>query len=263
MNAAGGTHRIALVQFDAVPEQNARNIEAIKRLATEAAGQGAEIILFHEGTVTDYVSDVEKYSEAVPDGPACRSVEALAKKLRVYISFGLSEKTPDQRYYITQVFMGPRGFVYRYRKTWIFRGERLSDGTFKDEGYRNEHARYDCGTGPELFVIAGLRATCFICADGGAQRCIDRARLLAPDIVFFPNNRAKYLGQESYFLKIAAEIGAPLLVTNRVGMSWTHDCQGGCAVIGGTGELLAHTEPAAGEQILLFDLPVNKRGQAR
>ena len=259
-HAAVETHRIALVQFDSVPEQNVRNVEAITRLATAAAVRGAKIVMFHEGTVTDYVGDVEKFSEEVPAGPACKSIEALARTLGVYISFGISEKTADKRYYITQVFMGPQGFVYKYRKTWINRGPAVGDGVVADNGYRNEHARYDTGTGPEIFSVGGLRATCFICADAGAQRCIDRARLLEPDIVFFPNNRASFLGRRGSFLKIAAEIGAPVLVANRVGKSWMHDCKGGCAFISATGEVLANTSLGAKEEILVFDLSVEKRG---
>ena len=84
--------------------------------------------------------------------------------------------------------------------------------------------------------------------------------LLAPDIVFFPNNRASYLGRRGSFLKIAAEIGAPVLVANRVGKSWMHDCKGGCAFIGASGEVLANTSLGAKEEILIFDLSVEKRG---
>jgi len=36
-----------------------------------------------------------------------------------------------------------------------------------DDGFRNEWTRYNPGTGPNLFLIDGIRATCFICADGG------------------------------------------------------------------------------------------------
>ena len=109
--------------------------------------------------------------------------------------------------------MGPKGFIYKYRKTWIWRDET-------DDGFRNEWARYDCGTGPEIFYLDGLRATCFICADGEAPRCIERAKLLKPDIVFFPNNRSSYLGNNPLFLERAAEINSPILVANRIGKSW-------------------------------------------
>ena len=74
-------YRIAIVQFDAVAEQNERNVKEIERLSKEAVSKGADIIMFHESSVTDYVSDMEKYSEYVPEGPSCKKIEALAKEL--------------------------------------------------------------------------------------------------------------------------------------------------------------------------------------
>jgi predicted amidohydrolase len=246
------SYRIAIVQFDTIPEKNEHNTKQIERLSREAAAKGAEIILFHESCVTDLVSDVDKYSELVPEGPACKRIEAVAKELGVYIGFGISEKTRDKFYYITHVFMGPKGFFYKYRKTWIWRSP-------EDEGYRNEWARYDVGDGPEIFNVAGLRATCFICADGDAPRCIERARLLKPDIVFYPSNH----GGESYYPQYtprAAEINAPTLIANRVGKSWHAECRGGCAVISRTGEVLAKTATGK-EEILVYDLSIEKENQ--
>ena len=91
---------------------------------------------------------LNEFGERVPDSPASQRMASLAKQLRCFISFGLSERDGD-RFYITQVFCGPEGFVYRYRKAWLWREE-------KDEGYRNEHARYDPGPGPERFAIDGI-----------------------------------------------------------------------------------------------------------
>lgn len=239
------SYRLAIIQFDAVAEENERNVTEIERLSREAAAKGCEIIMFHESSVTDYVSDMEKYSEYVPEGPSCKKVEALAKELNTYICFGLSEKTEDRHYYITYVFTGPEGFIYRYRKTWIWRDP-------PDKGYRNEWARYDVGDGPEIFNLAGLRATCFICADGEAPRCIQRASLLKPDIVFYPNNRSSPSDSSEHDTK-AARIGATTLVANRVGKSWQHDCKGGCIVFSPSGAVLAKTATTE-EEILIYDL---------
>ena len=146
--------------------------------------------------------------------------------------------------------MGPEGFVYNCRKTWLwFQPDDLY--------YRNECKRYDCGTGPEIFKLAGLRATCFICADGEAPRCIERARLLKPEIVFYPNNREKlYLGNSSSFLERAEMINAPMLTSNRIGKSWGYDCKGGCTVISSSGIVLAQTGFTAQEDMLLYDLSI-------
>ncbi len=236
---------VALIQFDAVPEQPDRNLDEMARLATQAARSGARWIMFHEGTLCDYTPRLKELAEPVPQGKATRRMAALARQLRCFLSFGLSEQA-NGRYFISQVFAGPRGFIYRYRKTWIWREP-------SDQGYRNEWARYDPGTGPELFTLDGVRATCFICADGDAPRCIERAAGLRPSIVFYPNNRGS-LPDFPAFGAIAKTIGAPMLVTNRTGKSWIHQCRGGCAVFGPDGAVLAKANREGKEEVLLYTL---------
>jgi predicted amidohydrolase len=146
------------------------------------------------------------------------------------------------------VFFGPEGLVHRYRKAWLWREE-------KDPGYRNEHARYDPGSGPERFTIDGIVATCFICADGEAPRCIQRAKALRPQLVFYPNNRGA-LPDFPVFAARAKEIAAPMLVTNRVGKSWIYACKGGCAAFDAQGNVLAKANRQGREEVLLVDLAI-------
>jgi predicted amidohydrolase len=242
--------RVALVQFDAVPEEPGRNLQEMERLMREAVGKGARWIMFHEGTLTDYTPRLEELAEEVPDGPACRRMARLARELNCQVSFGLSERA-EARYFLTQVFMGPDGLVHRYRKTWLWREPG-------DEGYRNEWIRYDPGTGPELFSRDGVDATCMICADGEAPRCVERVQAMKPQLVFYPNNRAR-LPDLPVFGARAARIGTPVLVTNRVGSSWGHDCMGGCAVYGPGGSVVAEANRDGREEILYHDLFIPAR----
>jgi predicted amidohydrolase len=238
---------VGLIQFDAVPEQPERNLKEMDRLARQAVGQGARLVMFHEGTLTDYTPRLNELAERVPDGHACQRMAALAKQLGCFISFGLSEREGD-RFFITQVFFGPEGLVHRYRKAWLWREE-------KDQGYRNEHARYDPGHGPERFTIDGIVATCFICADGEAPRCIERAKGLRPQLVFFPNNRGGLPGFPVFGAR-AKEIGAPMLVTNRVGKSWIYPCKGGCVAFDAKGNVLAKANREGREEVLMVDVAI-------
>ena len=202
--------------------------------------------MFHEGTLTDYTPRLDTLAEPVPDGPACRRIAALAKELRCFVSFGLSERDGD-RFYITQVFYGPEGLIHRYRKSWLWREE-------KDEGYRNEHARYDTGTGPERFAIDGIAATCFICTDGEAPRassgpnCSDpswsSSRTTAADCPISPSSAP------------GSRNRGAMLVTNRVGKSWKYDCRGGCVAFDADGQVLAKANREGREEVLLVNLPV-------
>jgi predicted amidohydrolase len=106
-----------------------------------------------------------------------------------------------------------------------------------------------------LFELDGVRATCFICADGEAPRCIERARLLKPQVVFYPNNRESLPAHE-VFGERAKKIGAPMLVTNRTGLSWIYECQGGNAIYSGAGDVLGESNRDGREEMLVADLDV-------
>ena len=113
-----------------------------------------------------------------------------------------------------------------------------------------------------MFTLDGVKATCFLCADGEAPRCIERARMLAPQVVFYPNNRSRLpnvmdpgVGRPFDVLsQRAREIKAPMLVTNRTGRSWMHDCEGGCVVYSSTGGILGQANRDGAEEILFHDL---------
>ena len=249
------SRKVALIQFDAIPEQPERNLGEMERLLRQAVAQGARIVMFHEGAVCDYTPRLDVFAQRVPDGPACQRMGALARQLDCFVSFGLSERdgpNDHERFYITQVFFGPQGLVYRYRKTWLWR-----DDVEKDKWYRNELARYDPGTGPESFVIDGIVATCFICADGSAPRCLQRAKALRPQLVFYPNNHMGGMGSFRMYSNIAREIGAPMLVTNRVGDSWQGMCRaslGGTAMFDAEGNVVTKANVEGREEILMVDV---------
>jgi predicted amidohydrolase len=239
--------RVALVQSDSVPGQVGRNLENMERLAEQAAMSGAAWILFHELTVCDYMNKPGDIAEFVPQGPSTIRMSKLAERLRATIVFGLVEKAHD-RIYDTIVFVGPQGYIYHYRKTWLWY-ERT------DESYRDEWARFDPGTGPELFHLDGVRATCFICADSNSKRCVERAAALKPQVVFFPINRHNVSSFQEY-ADIAKRIGAPLLVANRVGRSVVKATLGGCVVYSAQGEILAKANTNGREEILHHNLEI-------
>ncbi|MEK6963792.1 MAG: carbon-nitrogen hydrolase family protein [Nanoarchaeota archaeon] len=241
--------KIALVQMEVTQEQPEKNLQRILDLSRKAKEQGAKIVLFPEGCLTDYVENIDKFAEQVPGDVSCQAVWKLAEELEVYISFGLIEEDGTHRY-ITQVFLGPKGFIYKYRKTWLY---ATTDRIKSIRRHRNEPDDFDPGTGPEIFEIEGIQASCIICADTMAGRCLKLVKELKPQLVFYPNNRELWQPQE-YWEKIAKAMEAPLLVTNRVGISWGEHCVGGSCVYSKEGKLLATANQEGKEETLIFDL---------
>jgi len=200
------------------------------RLTRSAVKRGARWVMFHEVCLTDY-----RVPDTIPDGPSCKRMMGLARTLNCFISFGMAERDKEN-VYIAQVFIGPEGLVYRYRKTWLWRPG-------------GEWRWYDPGTGPKRFQIDGIDATCFICSDGVSGRCIERARRLKPAVVFYPNNRPGQL-PHSEFGAWAKTIGAPMLLTNRSGRGFI----GGSAVFDANGKILAAANRDGKEEILYYTL---------
>ena len=74
---------VALVQFDAVPEQVDRNLQEVERLTERAVGAGARWVMFHEGTLCDYTPRLKELAEPVPAGSSTARMERLARRLRL------------------------------------------------------------------------------------------------------------------------------------------------------------------------------------
>ncbi len=239
------TIRVAVVQFDAKPEDVVGNRDRMVQLARRARTSGARWILFHEGALCDYSEHTDRFAESVPDGESTTVFIELARELDCVIAFGLSEVDGD-RYYMSQVFVGPKGLIYCYRKTWIW-------PELRDRGFRNEWARYDPGTGPALFEIDGVQATCYICSDGDSPRCLQRIRDLRPEVVFYPNNR-RAMPEFDEFGELVRDLGAPMLAANRVGMSWTVSTSGGSVIYDREGRVLAKANREGREEIIVHDL---------
>lgn len=241
--------KIALIQISTTEEQPEKNLSKIIDFVKKAKDKGAKIIMFHEGTLTDYVNDVDKFAQEIPNGPACKAISKLADELNVYVSFGLIEKEGIRRH-ITQVFLGPNDFTYKYQKAWLY---PTTDRIKSIRRHRNEPDDFDPGKGPDIFEMEGIKASCIICNDANAKRSLKLLKQLSLQLVFFPNNREIWRPNE-YWSNIAISCDAPLCITNRVGDSWGEKCEGGCSVYSKSGELLAEANRDGQEEILIFDL---------
>ncbi len=59
--------KIALVQFNAVPEEKDINLGHMQRLVGEAVDAGARWIVFHEATLTDYTPKLTEFARTRAD----------------------------------------------------------------------------------------------------------------------------------------------------------------------------------------------------
>ncbi len=168
--------RIAAAQFearDADKESNLRRMEALARRAVE---QGAEIVSFHECSITGYTflqtlsrDALCALAEPVPGGPSTERLIDLSRALGVAVLAGLIERDGDLLFN-TYVAVSPEGFVAKHRKLHAFISPYLTSGS----EYR-------------VFDLCGIRASILTCYDNNLVENPRIVALLGADVVFAPH----------------------------------------------------------------------------
>jgi predicted amidohydrolase len=168
--------RIAATQFEYRNGDKPYNLSRIRELTRQAAGQGAEIVSFHECCIPAY-SFVQTFSreqlwqlaEPVPDGPSTRELIGIAREYRVAVLAGLFERD-GERVHNTYVCVTADGLVARHRKLHTFVSRHLTPGS--------EYTVFD---------LAGCKCGILICYDNNLPENVRITTLLGTEIVFMPH----------------------------------------------------------------------------
>jgi predicted amidohydrolase len=123
------TATVAAINWRGKWADKAANLEKMKATATEACKLGANIVCFPELALSGYECSEEtvrdhkpcamhtEAAETIP-GPATEEMARLAKKLDIYIVFGMPERDEldPKVHYIAVAVVGPEGLLGKYRK---------------------------------------------------------------------------------------------------------------------------------------------------
>ncbi len=169
--------KIATAQFEHKSADKAYNLVIIERLAKEAASQGADVIAFHECSITGYTfaRNLDKQqmlaiAELVPDGESTRKLIAIAAKYDIIILAGLFEKDESDNLYKPYLCVDKNGLIAKHRKLHPFINPHLKPG----QGYT-------------IFEIKGWKCGILICYDNNVIENVRATKLLGADIIFMPH----------------------------------------------------------------------------
>ena len=114
--------KLALAQISSKRENKTENLRKIEEITKKAKVQEVDLVIFPELCLTGYVLRDQIYglAETIP-GPSTQTIEDLARRTGRYIIFGmpeLSEKT-KATVFNTAVFVGPEGYIGKYRKMYL------------------------------------------------------------------------------------------------------------------------------------------------
>jgi len=169
--------KIATAQFENKSGDKAYNLLVIKQLAQKAALQGANVIAFHECSVTGYTfarhldkQQMLDVAEYIPDGPSVKALTQIAAETNITILAGLFEKDAEDNLYKAHVCVNANGLVAKYRKLHPFINPHLIPGD-----------RY------VIFDLFGWKCSILICYDNNIIENVRAVKLMGADIVFMPH----------------------------------------------------------------------------
>ena len=112
---------VAAAQLNPTIGDKRANLDRAEQAIREAAGRGAQLIVLPECALTGYVfdslDDAMPHAEPIP-GPSTDTLAGVTRELGAYAVVGLLERA-DGVLYNSAIFLGPDGFVAKYRKTHI------------------------------------------------------------------------------------------------------------------------------------------------
>lgn len=168
--------RIAAAQFEHRNGDKEYNLSRIRELTRLAVERGAEIVSFHECSISAY-SFVQPFSktrlaelaEPVPDGPSTRRLIEIAREFRVPVLAGLFERDGD-RVHNAYVCVTGEGLVARFRKLHTFVSPHLTPG--------DQYCVFD---------LLGCRFGILICYDNNLIENVRITALLGAEVIFMPH----------------------------------------------------------------------------
>jgi len=169
--------KIATAQFEHKSGDKEHNLQTIKRLSAKAGAEGADVIAFHECSITGYSfalnfsrQQMLDLAEFIPDGPSVKRLTEIARKYDIVILAGLFEKDADEKIYKAYVCVDKHGLVAKFRKLHPFINAYITPG--------NEYVVFD---------LLGWKCGILICYDNNIVENVRATALLGADIIFMPH----------------------------------------------------------------------------
>jgi predicted amidohydrolase len=168
---------IATAQFENASGDKQANLAIINNLSAKAASQGAQVIAFHECSVTGYTfarhlskEQMLELAEFIPEGPTVQALTAIAAEHNITILAGLFEKDAADKLYKAYVCVDKNGLIAKYRKLHPFINPHLTPG--------NEYVVFD---------LHGWKCGILICYDNNVIENVRATAMLGADIIFMPH----------------------------------------------------------------------------
>ena len=169
--------KVATAQFENRSGDKDYNLGVIDSLASKAAEDGAQVIAFHECSVTGYTfarhlskEQMLDLAEVIPEGESIKNLQRIASRHNITVLAGLFEKDKDDNLYKAYVCVDKNGLIAKHRKLHPFINPHLIPG--------------DAYT---VFDLHGWKCGILICYDNNVVENVRATTLLGADVIFMPH----------------------------------------------------------------------------
>ena len=168
--------KLAVAQFQPKDGDKAYNLSVIRKLTQNAKEKGADVISFHELSITAYtftkhltLDEITDLAEEIPNGESTKALMAIAKEFDMPILAGLVEKEAG-KIYNTYLCVTKDGVQAKYRKIHPFISQYMSAGS--------EYCVFD---------LLGWKCGILICYDNNVIENVRATSLLGAELIFAPH----------------------------------------------------------------------------
>lgn len=167
---------IAVAQFEPKDGDKSYNLSVIEKLTEKAESRGADLVSFHEMSITAYtftkdlnLDEITGLAEVVPDGKSTQELMRISTEYDIPILAGLLEKE-DDKIYNTYIVVSGNKLIAKSRKLHPFINRHLSAG--------NEYVVFD---------LLGWKCGILICYDNNVIENVRATTLLGAELIFAPH----------------------------------------------------------------------------
>lgn len=169
--------KIATAQFEHKSGDKNYNLSIIEKLARQASAAGANVVAFHECSITGYTfarelskAQMLELAEELPGSPSVEALRQIAAEYNITVLAGLFEKDADGNLYKPYICVDKTGLIASHRKLHPFINPHLTPG--------NSYTVFD---------LYGWKCGILICYDNNVIENVRATALLGADIIFMPH----------------------------------------------------------------------------
>ncbi len=241
---------VAAVCMHSEPGQVDENLGATGRFVAEAAGKGADIICFPELSLTGYSLARDEGDRCSLSLPVAESLlTRLARDSGAAVIAGFAEEAGGGKPFITQVAVGPEGFIGVHRKSHLGPPER--------DVYR-------AGDAIDTFSFGGTVSGIQLCYETHFPEISTTMAVGGAEVLFFPHASPRGSGEEKlenwlrHLPARAFDNGVFVVACNQVGKTAAGFSFPGVAVVIGPDGRIEASYAGEDEEILVVRLQSRK-----